>query len=194
MITSGKDLLDFCSRVSEKVPVFVDEAYIELAVGADTETMVSLLQKKKNVIVARTFSKIMGMAGLRIGYMVALPSFLDRIQNITRGGMGIAYTSIAAASAAMDDKNFQDSTRKMNHEAKQYLFGNLDKMGYKYIPSYTNFVIFPVNMGGKEFLGKMAAKGVMVRAFDIQNKPWCRVSIGTMDEMKMFVGALQDIS
>jgi histidinol-phosphate aminotransferase len=67
-------------------------------------------------------------------------------------------------------------------------------MGYKYIPSYTNFVIFPVNMGGKEFLGKMAAKGVMVRAFDIQNKPWCRVSIGTMDEMKMFVGALQDIS
>jgi histidinol-phosphate aminotransferase len=194
MITSGKDLLDFCSRVSEKVPVFVDEAYIELAVGADTETMVSLLQKKKNVIVARTFSKIMGMAGLRIGYMVALPSFLDRIQNITRGGMGIAYTSIAAASAAMDDKNFQDSTRKMNHEAKQYLFSNLDKMGYKYIPSYTNFVIFPVNMGGKEFLGKMAAKGVMVRAFDIQNKPWCRVSIGTMDEMKMFVGALQDIS
>lgn len=194
MITSGKDLLDFCSRVSEKVPVFVDEAYIELAVGADTESMVSLLQKKKNVIVARTFSKIMGMAGLRIGYIAALPSFLDKIQDITRGGMGIAYTSIAAASAAMDDKNFQDSTRKMNHEAKQYLLTNLDKMSYKYIPSYTNFVIFPINIGGKEFLGKMAAKGVMVRSFDIQNKPWCRVSIGTMDEMKMFVGALQDIS
>lgn len=194
MITSGKDLLDFCSRVSEKVPVFVDEAYIELAVGADTESMVSLLQKKKNVIVARTFSKIMGMAGLRIGYIAALPAFLDKIQDITRGGMGIAYTSIAAASAAMDDKNFQDSTRKMNHEAKQYLLTNLDKMSYKYIPSYTNFVIFPINIGGKEFLGKMAAKGVMVRSFDIQNKPWCRVSIGTMDEMKMFVGALQDIS
>ena len=194
MITSGKDLLDFCSRVSEKVPVFVDEAYIELAVGADTETMVSLLQKKKNVIVARTVSKIMGMAGLRIGYIAALPSFIDKIQDITRGGMGIAYTSIAAASAAMDDKSFQDSTRKKNHEAKQYLFANLDKMGYKYIPSYTNFVIFPINIGGKEFLGKMAAKGVMVRSFDIQNKPWCRVSIGTMDEMKMFVGALQDIS
>ena len=194
MITSGKDLLDFCSRVSEKVPVFVDEAYIELAVGADTESMISLLQKKKNVIIARTFSKIMGMAGLRIGYIAALPSFLDKIQEITRGGMGIAYTSIAAASAAMDDKEFQDTTRKLNHEAKLYLYSNLDKMGYKYIPSYTNFVIFPITMNGKEFLGKMSTKGVMVRSFDIQKKTWCRVSLGTMDEMKMFVGALQDIS
>jgi histidinol-phosphate aminotransferase len=194
MVTSGKELLDFCSRVSEKVPVFVDEAYIELAVGADTESMVSLLQLKKNVIVARTFSKIMGMAGLRIGYIAALPSFLDKIQEITRGGMGIAYTSIAAASAAMDDKEFQDTTRKLNHEAKQYLFTNLDRMGYKYIPSYTNFVIFPISMNGKEFLGKMSSKGVMVRSFDIQKKTWCRVSIGTMDEMKMFVGALQNLS
>ncbi|TDB65967.1 pyridoxal phosphate-dependent aminotransferase [Arundinibacter roseus] len=194
MITPGKELLDFCSRVSEKVPIFIDEAYIELAVGADTESMVSLLQKKKNVIIARTFSKIMGMAGLRIGYIAALPAFLDQIQEITRGGMGIAYTSIAAASAAMDDTEFQDTTRKLNHEAKLYLYSNLDKMGYKYIPSYTNFVIFPITMAGKEFLGKMSSKGVMVRSFDISNKTWCRVSIGTMDEMKMFVGALQDLS
>lgn len=194
MITSGKDLLDFCSRVSEKVPVFIDEAYIELAVGADTESMISLLQQKKNVIIARTFSKIMGMAGLRIGYIAALPTFLDQIQDITRGGMGIAYTSIAAASAALDDKTFQDDTRKLNHEAKQYLYASLDKMGYKYIPSFTNFVMFPITMNGKEYLSKMGAKGVMVRSFDMRDKTWCRVSLGTMDEMKMFVSALQDLT
>lgn len=193
-ITSGKALLDFCARVSEKVPVFVDEAYIELAVGADTESMVSLLQKNKNVIVARTFSKIMGMAGIRVGYMVAQPTFIAKIEKITRGGMGISYTSIAAASAAMDDNEFQGMTRKLNHEAKTYLYANLDKMGYKYIPSYTNFVIFPVNMPGKDLLSKMTSKGISVRAFDIQNKPWCRVSIGTMDEMKAFVSALGTIS
>ena len=193
-ITTGKELLDFCSRVSEKVPIFVDEAYIELAVGADTETMVGLLQKNKNVIVARTFSKIMGMAGIRVGYIAAQPAFIKQIEKITRGGMGISYTSIAAASAAMDDSEFQVMTRKMNHEAKTYLLGNLDKMGYKYIPSYTNFVIFPINIPGKEMLSKMAAKNISVRAFDIQNKPWCRVSIGTMDEMKSFVSALGTIS
>jgi histidinol-phosphate aminotransferase len=193
-ITKGQDLLDFCSRVSEKVPVFVDEAYIELAVGADTQSMVSLLTQKKNVIVARTFSKIMGMAGIRVGYMVALPSYLESINKITRGGMGISYTSIFAASASLDDKEFQGNTRKLNHEAKLYLYENLDKMGYKYIPSYTNFVLFPVSISGKELLTKMNAKGVAVRAFDIQNKPWCRVSLGTMDEMKAFVGALGQLS
>jgi histidinol-phosphate aminotransferase len=186
MITPGKELEDFCSRVSEKVPIFIDEAYIELAVGADTKSMVGLLQQNKNVIIARTFSKIMGMAGLRIGYIAAQTAFLDKIQDITRGGMGIAYTSIAAASAALDEK--------LNHEAKLYLYGNLDKMGYKYIPSYTNFVMFPISMNGKEYLKKMNEKGVMVRSFDIQDKTYCRVSIGTMDEMKMFVSALQDIS
>jgi len=193
-ITKGQDLIDFCSRVSEKVPVFVDEAYIELAVGADTQSMVSLLSQKKNVIVARTFSKIMGMAGIRVGYMVALPSYLATINKITRGGMGISYTSIFAASASLDDNQFQDSTRKMNHEAKLYLYENLDKLGYKYIPSYTNFVLFPITIPGKELLTKMSDKGVAVRSFDILNKPWCRVSIGTMDEMKSFVGALNQLS
>ncbi|MDR6807202.1 histidinol-phosphate aminotransferase [Dyadobacter sp. BE34] len=193
-ITKGQDLLDFCSRVSEKVPVFVDEAYIELAVGADTQSMVSLLAQKKNVIIARTFSKIMGMAGIRVGYIAAQPEFLAGINKITRGGMGISYTSIFAASASLDDKDFQGNTRKLNHEAKTYLYENLDKMGYKYIPSYTNFVLFPISIPGKELLSKMTAKGIAVRSFDVQNKPWCRVSIGTMDEMKAFVGALGALS
>jgi len=193
-LTSGKELLDFCSRVSEKVPIFIDEAYIELAVGGDTQSMNTLLAQNKNVIIARTFSKIMGMAGIRVGYMAAQPEFLKKIQKITRGGMGVSYTSIFAANASMDDMAFQDTTRKLNHEAKQYLYANLDKMGYKYIPSYTNFVIFPINIPGRELLGKMTAKGIAVKAYDIQDKPWCRVSIGTMDEMKLFVGALQEVS
>ena len=193
-ITKGQDLLDFCSRVSEKVPVFVDEAYIELAVGADTQSMISLLSKNKNVIIARTFSKIMGMAGLRFGYMVAQPAFLKEINKITRGGFSICSTTVAASSASMDDTEFQDMTRKLNHEAKKYLYTNLDKMGYKYIPSYTNFVLFPINVPGKELLTKMSAQGISVRSFDLLNKPWCRVSLGTMDEMKSFVGVLETIS
>lgn len=193
-LTAGKDLFDFCSRVSEKVPVFVDEAYIELAVGADAPSMVSLLSQKKNVIVARTFSKIMGMAGIRVGYIAALPSFLEQINKITRGGMGISFTSIAAASAALDDQNFQGMTRKLNDEAKKYVYAELTQMGYTYIPSYTNFILFPIKIGGKELLARMSAQGVGVRAFDIAGKTYCRVSIGTMDEMKMFVRAFQTIS
>ena len=194
-VTSTKALTDFCNRVSEKVPIFIDEAYIELVEGADNKSMVSLLKNKKNIIVARTFSKIMGMAGLRVGYVAALPETLESIKKVTKGGgSGIACTSVYAASAAMDDVEFQNSTRKLNTEAKTYLYENLTAMGYKYVPSFTNFVIFPINMPGKEFLTKMSDKGIIIKAMDIQNKPWCRVSIGTKDEMKLFVSALQTIS
>lgn len=194
-VTSTKALTDFCSRVSEKVPIFIDEAYIELVEGADNKSMVSLLKEKKNVIIARTFSKIMGMAGLRVGYITALPATLESIRKVTKaGGGGIACTSVYAASAAMDDVDFQNTTRKKNTEVKAYLFNNLQAMGYRYVPSYTNFVIFPIHMPGKEFLTKMADRGILIKALDIQDKPWCRVSIGTKEEMKLFVSALQAIS
>ncbi len=194
-VTSTKALTDFCNRVADKVPIFIDEAYLELIEGADNKSMVSLLKDKKNIIVARTFSKIMGMAGLRVGYVAALPSTLNSIKKVTKGGgSGIACTSVYAASAAMDDIEFQNSTRKLNTEAKTYLYENLTAMGYKYVPSYTNFVIFPINMPGKEFLTKISDKGIIIKAMDIQEKPWCRVSIGTKEEMKLFVSALQDIS
>jgi len=67
-------------------------------------------------------------------------------------------------------------------------------MGYKYVTSYTNFIIFPISMPGKELLSKMMAKSLSVRSYEIQGKPWCRVSMGTMDEMKLFVSALQELS
>ncbi len=193
-MTPAKELMDFCSRVSEKVPIFIDEAYMELAYGPQAVSMVSLLNEKKNVIVARTFSKIMGMAGLRIGYIAALPEFIDKISVVTRGGMGISLTSVHAAIAAMDDSGFQDMTKTKNDEVKTYLVSELAKMGYDPIPSYTNFMIFPISMPGKEFLGKMQDQGVGVRAFKIMDKDWCRVSLGTMDEIKLFVSALKGIS
>ncbi len=192
-VTPTGELMDFCSRVSEKVPVFVDEAYIELADGA-TGSMIPLVQQQKNVIVARTFSKIMGMAGLRVGYIASLPATLHLLQKVTRGGFGISYTSVLAASAALTDQEFQDTSKKLITEVKTYLCDRLQEMGYAYIPSYTNFVIFPIPIAGKEFLGKMTAKGIAVRAFDIGNNPWCRVSIGTMDEIKQFVAALKSIT
>jgi histidinol-phosphate aminotransferase len=192
-LTSAKELFDFCSRVSEKVPIFIDEAYLELADGK-TESMVSLLGKKKNVIIARTFSKVMGMAGIRVGYIAALPSFLEQINKITRGGMGISLTSILGATAAVEDKEFQNMSIKLNAAAKEYTYSELTKMGYEYIPSYTNFILFPIKMNGKDMLTKMTNKGVGVRSFDIMGQTYCRVSLGTMDEMKLFTKSLSEIS
>ena len=192
-ITDSKELLDFCSRVSDKVPVFVDEAYLGFLEDGAKQSMVSLINEGKDVIIARTFSKIHGMAGLRVGYVVAQESTLEKIQKITRGGMGISHTSIFAALASMDDKEFQDMSREKNAAAREYVYKSLSKLGYEYVPSHTSFIIFPIEMNGKVFLDKMLEKQVGVRAFEFMGKNWCRVSMGTMDEMKIFTTALTDV-
>ncbi|MEH6681611.1 MAG: histidinol-phosphate transaminase [Sediminicola sp.] len=192
-LTNTEELLDFCSRVSETVPVFVDEAYLGFLEDGAQQSMVSLINKGKNVIIARTFSKIHGMAGLRVGYVVAQPATLDRIQEITRGGMGIAYTSIFAAMASMDDTEFQTKSRKLNAEAREYVYASLKDMGIEYVPSVTSFILFPIEMDGKVFLERMTDLKVGVRAFNIMDRNWCRVSMGTMDEMKIFTDALKEV-
>ena len=192
-MTAHSELVDFCSRVADKVPVFVDEAYLDFLEDADKKSMVSLINKGKDVIIARTFSKIYGMAGLRVGYVVAQPETLKKIQKITRGGMGISYPSIFAASASMDDAEFQVKSRKLNAECREYVYENLEKMGYEYVPSSTSFIIFPIEMEGKAFLEKMQTQQVGVRAFEINGGDWCRVSMGTMDEMKLFIKAFDKV-
>lgn len=192
-ITDHKELLDFCSRVSEKVPVFVDEAYLWFLDDGAKKSMVSLINEGKDVIIARTFSKIHGMAGLRVGYIVAQESTLAKLQNITRGGMGISYPSVYAAMAAMDDAEFIDKSRTLNAKCREYVCQRLGEMGFEYVPSHTSFLIFPIEMDGNAFLDKMTQLKVGVRAFEFMDKTWCRVSMGTMDEMKLFTAAINKV-
>lgn len=192
-MTDHKELVDFCSRVSEKVKIFIDEAYLGFLEDGAKKSMVSLVAEGKDVIIARTFSKIHGMAGLRVGYIIALEETLARIQKITRGGMGISYPSIFAASSSMDDVAFQDNCRVKNAECRDFVYATLGEMGYEYVPSSTSFIIFPIEMEGKEFLSKMTDFKVGVRAFQFMDKNWCRVSMGTMDEMKLFASALKKV-
>ena len=192
-ITEHEELVDFCSRVSERVPVFVDEAYLWFLEDGAKKSMVSLINEGKDVIIARTFSKIHGMAGLRVGYIVAQEETLGRLQKITRGGMGISLPSVYAAMAAMDDAEFIEKSRTLNTACREYVYQSLDQMGFEYVPSYTSFLIFPIEMEGKEFLGKMTEQKVGVRAFEFMDKKWCRVSMGTMEEMKLFTAAINKV-
>ena len=192
-ITEHKELIDFCSRVSEKVPIFVDEAYLAFMGEGLKKSMVSLIKEGKNVIIARTFSKIHGMAGLRVGYIVGQESTLGQIQKITRGGMGISYPSVFAAMSAMDDIEFLDKSRNLNSACREYVYESLGSMGFEYVPSHTSFMIFPIEMQGKDFLEKMTDLKVGVRAFHFMDKDWCRVSMGTMDEMKLFTEAVSKV-
>lgn len=192
-ITNGKALWDFCAKVSDKKPVFVDEAYLEFMDPKDQLSMVGLLNKGKNVIISRTFSKVYGMAGLRVGYIVALPSTLEKIQQVTRSNMSMNVTAVKGAMACLKESDFTNSCRIRNKECREYVCAELEKLGYEYLPSHTSFVLFPINLDGKTFLEKMFDESIGVRAFEVFDKTYCRVSIGTMDEMKLFVEAFKKV-
>ncbi|WBL23949.1 pyridoxal phosphate-dependent aminotransferase [Zunongwangia sp. HRR-M8] len=192
-MTDTDDLKDFCKRVSKKVPVFIDEAYIELSPGGLNSSMAPLVAEGYDVFVARTFSKIHGMAGLRVGYMLGNKESLEEMNEITRGGMGLTGPSIEAASASMKDDAYLTDCKAKIEEARNYTTSYLQGRGMDYMPSSTNFVIFPINMDGDKFLEKIYEKKVVVRAFKFWDQDWCRVSMGTMKEMKYFTEAIDEI-
>lgn len=190
-LTDTDALLAFCSEVSEQVPVFVDEAYLDFLDEGMKSSMVSLIARGKNIIVARTFSKIHGMAGVRVGYAVGLPETMAKINAITRAGMGISGPSIAAASASLADAEFLKMSREKNTAVRAFTYNGLKQLGHTPVPSYTSFMIFPIAMEGKEFLTRMTGQGVGVRAFRFMDGNWCRVSMGKQDEMERFLKAVQ---
>lgn len=191
--TDPEKMKAFCRKVSSRVPVFIDEAYLDLTDGGLDNSVAPLISEGYNVMVARTFSKIHGMAGLRIGYMLAQEETLEKINDITRGGMGITGPSIAAASASLADKEFLSESKSKIKAARTYMTEYLDSKGFNYMPSETNFIIFPIDLDGNEFLTQIYERKIAVRCFDFWGKNWCRVSMGTPEEMKIFTSALDEI-
>lgn len=192
-LTDHNDLKQFCRDVADRVPVFVDEAYLEFLPDYKEKTMVPLIKEGKDVIVARTFSKIHGMAGLRVGYAVALPETLERVYTISRGNMGLCKTSLEGAMASMQDERFQEISREQTAAFREQVYAGLQRLGLSYVPSHTSFVLFPIDMAGDTYLEKMFDQGIGVRAFDVHGKDYCRVSVGKPEEVDLFLSALERV-
>lgn len=193
-ISNAESLKKFCLEASTKVPVFVDEAYLEFLENPESQTMVGLIAEGKDVIVARTFSKIHGMAGLRIGYIVATPERIESITSKVRSTMGLCLTSLKGAIASMKEADFLGQCKSQNTECREYVASEIIKFGYNPIPSYTSFMIFPIAMDGKDFMKSMYDEGVGIRAYEMYDKSWCRVSMGTHDELEYFVETFKKVT
>lgn len=189
-----KELKAFIERVSPKVTVFVDEAYIDYVKNPKEVTVIDLIKKGMNVIVLRTFSKLYGFAGLRVGYMIAQPEMVKTLSQYGEGAFSISALSMQAALASYQDLEFTADVIKKTAASKAFLYETLKKEGYTYIPSETNFVMFPIKMEGMKFTQEMSKRGVGLRNWKFNGKDWCRVSIGTMEEMKAFADAFTEIA
>jgi histidinol-phosphate aminotransferase len=193
-VLDNAKLKAFCERVSKKVPVFIDEAYIDYLDDPQGTTLIPMVNTGANIIVARTFSKLYGFAGLRVGYVVTQPETIKKLSLYTEASMSITATTLAAALASYQDREFLDGALKKTNASKNYLYEVLKKEGYTYVPSSTNFVLFPIKMDGKQFTEEMMKRGVGVRFWQFNDKNWCRVSIGRMDEMEAFAAAFKELS
>ncbi|MCC9166494.1 pyridoxal phosphate-dependent aminotransferase [Pontibacter harenae] len=193
-VLDAAKLKAFTERVSKKVSIFIDEAYIDYLPDPKAATLLENVKKGQNVIVARTFSKLYGFAGLRVGYAIAQPEMAKTLGKYSSGGGCISATSLSAALASYQDQAFLQDALKKTMASKNFLYDVLKKEGYKYIPSGTNFVMFPINMDGRRFGEEMGKRGVSIRTWNFNNQDWCRVSIGRMDEMQTFADAFKQIS
>lgn len=182
----------FTEEASKKAFVYADEAYLEFLGPVEKNSMIDLVRKGSNVLVSRTFSKIYGLAGLRIGYIVAHP---DVVRKLKRFGdeFSASQTAIAAAQASLGDDEFIQMVRTKNAEARKVLTDYLESKKYLHGKSEINVVFFPAPKDGKTILAKTEEKGYLIRVWDYQDREWCRVSIGTTEEMKGFVKAFDEV-
>lgn len=178
-------------RMSKKTTVLVDEAYIELSADPEGTTCVDLVKEGHDVIVARTFSKIYGMAGIRVGYIIAAPEKAKKIQATAMSW--IAGTGLAAAMGAYNDFEFLDYSKSKVVEAREMVTSKLDELGMIYLPSSTNFVYFKSGKPANELQKALAEKKVMIRGQYMDYTPWSRVSMGKIEDVERFCTGLDEV-
>jgi len=192
-IVNPQKLEAFIREVAPKVPVFLDEAYIDFLAPNERPNTGKLVAEGLNVIVARTFSKIHAFAGLRLGYGMGQPETLKALRQYTNNDFGVSITTLMAGIASYQDEEWQNYCRVENAKARDYTAKALKDLGYDVIPSFANFMIFPLKMKTKTFEGQMWASGIAIQTRDFGGQPWCRVSIGTQAEMEIFIDGFKKV-
>ena len=186
-----EDLKIFCETFASKYPVFIDEAYIELSPGGRKNSMAGLISKLPYLIVSRTFSKVHGLAGMRIGYAVAQPEVIEAMSKLSTGrSMTLSVPAAAAAMACLKDSAFEKFSREKIVEGRNVVCKAFDQMGVTYLPSSANFVFFKNEKFNTDPVTAMEQENILIRKYDYV-PGWSRVSIGTVEEMKTFVRAAE---
>jgi histidinol-phosphate aminotransferase len=189
-LISQRKIDSFMSRVSENIIVIFDEAYFEF-LDNPPDTL-RYVREGRNIVVLRTFSKIHGLAGLRVGYAVAWPDLIEVLQK-TRQPFNVSSIGHAAALAALEDEAHQRQTKRVVDEGRAYLEKQFAEMKIQFVPAVANFVMINVGDGPAVF-EKLLARKIIVRPLKGYKLPeWVRISVGTMEQNRECIAALKEI-
>ena len=191
-ITPKDELREFIKKTPPKTMILVDEAYFHYADGSDYESVIPLITDHPNLIVARTFSKIYGMAGLRCGYCIAQKEAIERMRPY-QSWDSVNIMAIAAAIASLNDPDQVANGRRLNEEAKAFATAELDKMGYKQIPSRANFIMFDVKRPVVPLIKALKERTVEVGRLFPALPNHMRLTIGKKSEMENFITVFRQV-
>ncbi len=186
-----KELKAFLKRVPGRIIVVLDEAYKDYVERRDFPDGIRLLKKNRNIIILRTFAKIYGLAGLRIGYGIARKEVIDLLSKV-RLPFNVNSLAQAAALASLRDKEQVKRTRRMNALGKRFLYAAFQDLGLEYVPTQANFILINLRRNGKRICRALLKKGIIVRemsAWGLNN--YIRVTIGREEENKRFIQILK---
>ncbi len=184
----SETLKAFLRKVPENVLVMVDEAYLDFAPDAACkESMLTLLSSVSNLMVVRTFSKIYGLAGMRVGFCITNPGIIACMNKGSTVG-SVNRLGLVAALAALGDPAHAKMVYEKNEEGRDYLTKALEGYGWKVYPSSTNFIYFDSGLDVEGLFQELLKKGIIIRNFALN-----RVSIGTMAQNENFVKALDEV-
>jgi histidinol-phosphate aminotransferase len=191
-ITPKNELRDFIANAPRQTMTLVDEAYYHYADSPGYESVIPLIKDYPNLIVARTFSKIYGMAGLRCGYCIAQRETIERIRSY-QAWDSVNIMALVAAMASLDDADQVANGRRLNSETKAFLTGQLDAMGYKQIPSQANFVMIDMKRPVVPLIKAFKERNVQVGRLFPALPNHMRLTIGKKNEMEAFLSAFRQI-
>src|SRR5437867_13448681 len=192
-ITPKDQMRDFITNTPRETMILVDEAYFHYAYSRDYESVVPLVKDNPNLIVARTFSKVYGMAGLRCGYCVAQKETLERMRPYQMWD-SVNIMALAAASASLDDPDQVSNGQRLNSEAKMFVVSELATAGYKTIPSQANFIMIDCRRPVVPLIKAMKEQNVHVGRLFPALPNHMRVTIGKKPEMETFVSAFKQVA
>ncbi len=192
-IVTKEEMEDFLKKLDPRILVVFDEAYYEYVDHEDYPETLEYVGEEQNVITLRTFSKIYGIAGQRIGYGVAKPRVISALNRV-REPFNVNMLAQVGALAALKDEDHVKRSLEGNREGKEYLYRWFDERGLFYVPTQSNFIFLQVGVDSQELFQKMLQEGVIVRTGDIFGHPdYIRVTIGTMEENKRFTSTLEKV-
>jgi len=187
------EVISFLDKVSKDVIVLLDQAYFDYASYENNDIDFEFINEFPNLVISRSFSKAYGLAGLRVGYSVSSAEIADFLNRV-RQPFNTNSLALAAAEAALSDKDHMLKSLKMNIEQKSLLYKGLEDLGYQYIPSAGNFICFDCKQDAEQLFNKLLKEGVIVRSMGVYKMPnHLRVTIGLPEENNIFLEKLAKV-